>query len=113
MLSIDGYNDKLPVLAKVVVEKMKSYVVDEKRFEIVKDQVRFLLFPFQLVGWCTDINLVWCSSRELTSIIVWNNLIITSRSLLATLLRRRFGLTLKDWQQSRVGPHFSFHNEGL
>ena len=39
IMSIDGYNDKLPVLAKVVLEKMASLQVDSQRFEIIKDQV--------------------------------------------------------------------------
>lgn len=40
LLTVDGYNDKLHVLAKVVVEKMKSLQVDEERFRLIMDQVR-------------------------------------------------------------------------
>lgn len=39
LLTIDGYNDKLGVLAKVVFEKMRTLQVDKKRFDIVMDQV--------------------------------------------------------------------------
>lgn len=47
VLTVDGYNDKLAVLAKVVFEQMKSLKVDPKRFEIIKDQV-------SLYFWCCD-----------------------------------------------------------
>lgn len=40
LLTVDGYNDKLHVLAKVVVEKMKTLKVDEERFRLIMDQVR-------------------------------------------------------------------------
>lgn len=42
VLTLDGYNDKLHVLARVVFEKIRSLQVDPKRFEIIKDQVRLL-----------------------------------------------------------------------
>lgn len=45
---VDGYNDKMGVLLEVVTKRMREYKVDEKRFEIVVDQVRFsssLSFP--------------------------------------------------------------------
>lgn len=38
-LTIDGYDDKLAVLAEVVFKKIRTLKVDPKRFEIVKDQV--------------------------------------------------------------------------
>lgn len=40
LLTVDGYNDKLEVLAKVVLEKMKGFEVDEERFNLIVDQVR-------------------------------------------------------------------------
>lgn len=40
LLTIDGYNDKLAVLAKVILERIKGLVVQEKRFEVVLDQLR-------------------------------------------------------------------------
>lgn len=39
MLTVDGYNDKLHVLAKVVLEKMKELKVDEERLRLITDQV--------------------------------------------------------------------------
>ncbi|KAI5476508.1 a-pheromone processing metallopeptidase ste23 [Pseudohyphozyma bogoriensis] len=39
-LTIDGYNDKLPVLAKIVLERMANLKIDPKRFEIIKDLLR-------------------------------------------------------------------------
>ena len=47
LLTVDGYNDKLAVLAKVVFEKIRSLQVDPQRFTIIKDQVRF--DPFVVV----------------------------------------------------------------
>lgn len=39
LLTVDGYNDKLDVLAKVVVEKMRNLQVNEERFRLIVDQV--------------------------------------------------------------------------
>ncbi|KAG8937301.1 Insulinase (Peptidase M16) [Tulasnella sp. 418] len=39
-VSVAGYNDKLLVLLKVVLEKVKSFVVDEDRFAVLKEQLR-------------------------------------------------------------------------
>lgn len=55
LLNIDGYNDKLPVLAKVVMEKMRALDVvsnerDRQRFEMVKDQARRRLENFNLAA---------------------------------------------------------------
>lgn len=44
LLTLDGYNDKLAVLAKVVFDKMRTLKVDPKRFEIILDQVRLFLW---------------------------------------------------------------------
>lgn len=60
LMTVDGYNDKLPVLAKVVLEKIASLKIDPKRFELVKDQSRrqYLNFnlaaPGQLCGYYTS-----------------------------------------------------------
>ncbi|GAA5915532.1 hypothetical protein JCM5296_001752 [Sporobolomyces johnsonii] len=48
LLSVDGYNDKLPVLVEVIVKRMKEYQVDEKRFSIIVDQLRRLYVNFRL-----------------------------------------------------------------
>lgn len=40
LLTVDGYNDKLEVLAKVVLEKMKDLKVDEERFNLIMDQLK-------------------------------------------------------------------------
>jgi insulysin len=39
VLSVSGYNDKLDVLLKVVLEKIKELQVDPQRFELIKDRV--------------------------------------------------------------------------
>jgi insulysin len=40
LLTIEGYNDKLAVLAKVVLERIRTLKVDPERFSIIMDQVR-------------------------------------------------------------------------
>ncbi|GAA6021682.1 hypothetical protein JCM11491_001357 [Sporobolomyces phaffii] len=48
LLNADGYNDKLAVLLRVVVERMKGLKVDPKRFDIIVDQMRRLYVNFAL-----------------------------------------------------------------
>jgi insulysin len=43
LLTIDGYDDKLEVLSKVVFDTIKTLKVDKKRFDIIVDQVRPIL----------------------------------------------------------------------
>lgn len=50
IMLIDGYNDKLPVLAKVVLEKMATLQIDPKRFELVKDQIRRQYINFNMAS---------------------------------------------------------------
>jgi insulysin len=48
VLSVEGYNDKLPVLQKVVLERLVDFKVEPQRFELIKDRVRVLslcVFP--------------------------------------------------------------------
>lgn len=40
IIQVDGYNDKLPVLARVVLEKMANIKLDPQRFDLIKDQNR-------------------------------------------------------------------------
>lgn len=40
LLSLDGYNDKLSILANVIATRMRDYKVDEQRFRLIHDQVR-------------------------------------------------------------------------
>ncbi|KDN45284.1 hypothetical protein K437DRAFT_256623 [Tilletiaria anomala UBC 951] len=47
-LAVDGYNDKLAVLCKYILEAVASFQVDKKRFEILKDQVTRSYQNFQL-----------------------------------------------------------------
>lgn len=47
-LSVDGYNDKLPVLCRYILEEIAKFKVDGKRFDIIKDQVRRGYQNFQL-----------------------------------------------------------------
>lgn len=44
LLTVDGYNDKLPAITKVIFETMKNLQVNPKRFEIIVDQVRSFAF---------------------------------------------------------------------
>lgn len=39
-ISVGGYNDKLTVLLKVVLDKLKTLTVNPERFEVLKEQVR-------------------------------------------------------------------------
>ncbi len=47
-LAVDGYNDKLPVLCQYILETLSSFKIDQKRFDIIKDQVRRSYQNFQL-----------------------------------------------------------------
>lgn len=38
-LNVKGYNDKQHVLLEKIMERMTSFTVDPKRFEILKDAV--------------------------------------------------------------------------
>ncbi|XP_042643874.1 insulin-degrading enzyme-like [Tyto alba] len=38
-LSVKGYNDKQPILLKII-EKMATFEIDEKRFEIIKEAAK-------------------------------------------------------------------------
>jgi insulysin len=40
ILSTSGYNDRLGVLMKTAVEKLKAFKIDPERFELLKDDVR-------------------------------------------------------------------------
>ncbi len=42
-ITLSGYNDKLPLLAKTVVERAKNLKVDPDRLAVMKDQVRLHL----------------------------------------------------------------------
>lgn len=50
LLTIDGYNDKLSVLAKVVLEKIAGLEINPQRFEIFKDQLKRGLGNFDLAA---------------------------------------------------------------
>lgn len=39
-LSVKGYNDKQHILLKKIIEKMATFQIDEKRFDIIKEAVR-------------------------------------------------------------------------
>lgn len=60
LLNLDGYNDKLAVLAKVVMEKMVDLQVDPQRFEIIKDQNRRKYQNFQLAT-PSQLSMYWTS----------------------------------------------------
>lgn len=38
-LSVKGYNDKQHILLKRIIEKMATFEIDEKRFDIIKEAV--------------------------------------------------------------------------
>ena len=60
IMIIDGYNDKLAVLAKVVLEKMATLEIDPQRFEMFKDAQKRqhsnfdLAAPSQLAAYYTS-----------------------------------------------------------
>lgn len=37
-----GYNDKQHILLKKIIEKMATFEIDEKRFEIIKEAVSYM-----------------------------------------------------------------------
>lgn len=39
LLAVSGYSDKLPLLASVVIDKLKAFEIDQKEFEIVHDRL--------------------------------------------------------------------------
>ncbi|UZJ57142.1 hypothetical protein CBS101457_006462 [Exobasidium rhododendri] len=48
-LSVDGYNDKLPVLVRYILEEFSKFKVDDHaRFDIIKDQIQRGYMNFQL-----------------------------------------------------------------
>lgn len=38
-LSVKGYSDKQHILLKKIIEKMATFEIDEKRFDIIKEAV--------------------------------------------------------------------------
>ena len=42
---MNGYNDKMSVLVRHVLEKVKGLVVDPKRLAVVKEEVNTLFIP--------------------------------------------------------------------
>ena len=49
-MSVTGYNDKLPVLAKVILEKATTLRVDPERLAVIKEQV--IIYSLQRVLVC-------------------------------------------------------------
>lgn len=41
-LSVKGYSDKQHILLKKIIEKMATFEIDEKRFDIIKEAVSSL-----------------------------------------------------------------------
>lgn len=57
-LSVKGYNDKQHILLKKIIEKMATFDIDERRFDIIKEAVssdRKLIIATKL--WVTECNL--------------------------------------------------------
>ncbi|GAA6026838.1 hypothetical protein JCM8097_005898 [Rhodosporidiobolus ruineniae] len=48
ILSVDGYDDKMPLLVEKIARRMREYRVDEKRFEIIREQLRRAYTNFRL-----------------------------------------------------------------
>lgn len=75
--SLDGYNDKLPVLAKYVFEEVAKFKVDTARFNVVKDQVSrayenfHLEAPYQHANYYTTYLLnerMWTAQEKLNEL---------------------------------------------
>ncbi len=48
-VSVSGYNDKLPVLLRTILTEVKNFVVDPRRFEVLKEQVMsYFILPVDL-----------------------------------------------------------------
>ncbi|XP_072026752.1 insulin-degrading enzyme-like [Amphiura filiformis] len=47
LLHIDGYNHKQLILLERIMEKMSSFVIDEKRFDVIKETYTRMLANFQ------------------------------------------------------------------
>jgi secreted Zn-dependent insulinase-like peptidase len=58
-VTLSGYNDKLPVLAHHVLEKIKDIEVDPERLRVMKEQVTFNELSYNGVAY------VHCRSREI------------------------------------------------
>lgn len=74
-LSVDGYNDKLPVLVRYILEEFSKFKVDDHaRFDIIKDQVQrgYMNFnqeaPYQHANYYTTyltVERMWTSQEKL------------------------------------------------
>ncbi|SCV66942.1 BQ2448_5588 [Microbotryum intermedium] len=40
IVTFDGYNDKLPLLAQVVIDTLMNFTIDPERYELIMDQLR-------------------------------------------------------------------------
>ncbi|PWN53939.1 hypothetical protein IE53DRAFT_76240 [Violaceomyces palustris] len=76
-LSVDGYNDKLPVLIRYILEEVSKFKVDPRRFDIIKDQVKRdyenfqLEAPYQHANYYTTFLLnerMWTAEEKLVEI---------------------------------------------
>lgn len=56
-LSVKGYSDKQHILLKKIIEKMATFEIDEKRFNIIKEAVSFQCNYFELILPCFPFSL--------------------------------------------------------
>lgn len=55
-VSLNGYNDKMPVLSRTVLEKIRNLVVKPDRLAVMKEQVRSQ--PLQVTPTCLTLSQV-------------------------------------------------------
>ena len=51
-LSVKGYNDKQDILLQKIIEKMATFEIDEKRFDIIKEAVSTTRGPMKSCDSC-------------------------------------------------------------
>lgn len=66
-LSVKGYNDKQHIILKKIMEKMVTFEIDDKRFEIIKEAVSWhlsnmLSIIVNIISWCYFIKNVGYNS---------------------------------------------------
>lgn len=80
-VTLSGYNDKLHVLAKDVVERVKTVQIKADRLEVMKDQVGTWL---PLMSDLSDNIAVLFRQNETTRIFSWDNRFVYATTMVAT-----------------------------
>ncbi|KAK4058930.1 metalloprotease [Microbotryomycetes sp. JL221] len=96
LLTLDGYNDKLSVLGKVIVETIKNLEIKQDRFDVIQDQLRRAYGNYRLeqpylhaafwTGYLSS-ETAWTRDEQLTALeqITLDNLQKYSKEMLSRL----------------------------